>query len=105
MLDAKQEHLIRDLIKELKGTSKLGGLKKAAMEIFPRTNGRGPMLALVGEADSEAIADDSKFRDRFGVPADAKLTLPQWATWLFRELQAARAVREEVQSQSPGTKE
>lgn len=39
---------------------------------------------------------ECEFRRLTGVPLDAHLTLPGWARWVFRELQAARATTDGV---------
>jgi hypothetical protein len=53
--------------------------------------GRGPVLALIAHPDTPASRDEDEFRRLTGVPLDARLTLPEWACWVFRELQAVSA--------------
>lgn len=69
-------------------------LRCAAKEMVPAPAGRGPLLGLIGHGGTTAASDGAKFRALYGIPADTELTLPQWAAWIFRELQAVRAVAE-----------
>ena len=52
---------------------------------------RVPLLAVVGNREA-ATMKPKRFKALTGVPADIELSLPDLAVWLFRELQAARAI-------------
>jgi hypothetical protein len=83
---------IRDLVREAQTHKSLVALRSAGAEIIGPPEGRGPVMALIAHPDAPAArAEEDEFRRLTGVPADAELTLPGWATWVFRELQAARA--------------
>ena len=93
-VDDQRERSIRDLFDEARSTESLVKLREAATELFAPPTGRGPLLALIGNRESRPTVDNQMFRDLVGVPADTPLTLPSWAVWIFRELQAARATSE-----------
>ncbi|MDE0096877.1 MAG: GTPase-associated system all-helical protein GASH, partial [Gammaproteobacteria bacterium] len=63
-------------------------------KLVSTTEGRCSVLAIIGYSDGISQLDGAGFRDRIGVKPDTVLTLPDWSVWIFRELQAARAVVE-----------
>ncbi len=85
---------ISDLATMARKSSELAALRTAAAVLFPAAQGRGPLLGLIGHPQTPASLSGKEFRDLVGVAADTPLSLPEWATWLFRELQAARAAAE-----------
>lgn len=58
--------------------------------------GRGPMLSLIGHLRNAGAIEATTLRALAGVDASTKMTPSEWGTYLFRELQSARAI-----SQSP----
>jgi hypothetical protein len=93
---------VRDLLSEAAEASELASLREAAAQLVQDTGGRGPILGLLGRG--RQISDDGEFRSLVGVPAATPLTVPEWATWLFRELQAARATQEGPDGKKRGRK-
>jgi hypothetical protein len=93
-LDAAEERPILDLLKEAWDSEQLKPLRQAAVELVSEPAGRGPILGLLGFGAGRSPLDERAFREQVGVPATTPLTPPEWATWLFRELQAARAAQE-----------
>ena len=74
-LDREQAYPVRTLVAAVPG----------GIEVADPAGGRVPLLALAGRGSF----DDETFRRRTGVPAETRLTLPDWACWVFRELLAA----------------
>lgn len=103
-LDRDQTRPIRDLLAEALGSNELVPLRQAAAELVSEPIGRGPLLGLIGHGGEQLPLDDGAFRRLLGVPAATPLRVPEWATWVFRELQAARAAREGTEPKKRGRK-
>ena len=93
-LDQEETSSIRELVEKTRDTDVLSQLRTEAAKLVSPPAGRCSILAIVGHPDAIPRLDDSGFRDRIGLKPDAALTLPDWSVWVFRELQAARAVAE-----------
>ncbi|MCY4354369.1 MAG: GTPase-associated system all-helical protein GASH [Truepera sp.] len=93
-LDQDETASIRELIKKTRDTDLLSPLRTEAGNLVSAPSGRCSVLAMIGHSDAMHQLDDRGFRDRIGVTPDLELTLPDWSVWIFRELQAARAVAE-----------
>ena len=92
--DPEEKRPIRELVEKARDASVLGDLRTEAGKLVTAPMGRSPMLGLIGHPDVAPQIDDRGFRDLVGVMPDTALTLPDWSVWIFRELQAARAVTE-----------
>ncbi|WP_197662860.1 GTPase-associated system all-helical protein GASH [Pseudomonas sp. Os17] len=103
-VDPAKKQSIRELVCEAVESAELSPLRAVARQLVPQLSGRGPILGLLAEQQGKFAIDDAQFRARVGVPADAVLTIPEWAAWIFRELQAARATQEVVKAKKPGSK-
>ena len=86
---------IRDLVEMVRDAEVLEELRGEARQLVAIPNGRGSILGLIGHSDAVPQLDDSSFRDLVGVKPDTALTLPDWAVWILRELQAIRATAEQ----------
>lgn len=94
---------IRVLLEEALQAEELAPLRDTSSQLLPEPTGRGPLLGILGHGFGKHINDDS-FRNLIGIPAESVLTIPQWATWIFRELQAARAMQEGTGAKKRGRK-
>lgn len=103
-VDPKRKLSVRELVGEAVESAELSPLRAVARQLFPQPGGRGPILALLAEHEGTFAIDDTRFGARVGVPADTTLTISEWAAWIFRELQAARATQEVVKAKKPGSK-
>lgn len=104
-LDAAQTRPISDFLSEALASPPLLPLRETAAQIVSESQGRGPLLAILGHASAATKSKDAvAFRALVGVPAATPLTVSGWAQWLFRELQAARAAQEGAGSQKQGRK-
>ena len=93
-LDPAETSSIRELVYKTHDTNVLSQLRTEAAKLVSAPAGRCSVLAIVGHPDAIPQLDDPGFRDRIGVKPNTALTLPDWSVWIFRELQAARAVAE-----------
>ena len=87
---------IAQLIKEVRETDFAETLCRYINQTLPKTEGRGLLIALL-HSDS-VYKNDREFYTLTGLAAKSKLTLSEWASWIFRELQAIRAVAIEENS-------
>ena len=87
--DQETTYALTDLVAEARTDERLSKLREEAAQLVGPPRGRGPVIALISSSESPDAEID--FRRVTGVPADARLTLAGWATWVFRELQAAQA--------------
>lgn len=90
-IDPEKTFAIRDLVSEAQTHERLAALRAAGADLIAHPEGRGPVMALIAHSDAPASRAEAEFRRLTGVAPDTQLTLPHWATWVFRELQAARA--------------
>ncbi|MBD9404396.1 hypothetical protein IB236_03580 [Acidovorax sp. ACV02] len=66
-------------------------LRAVAAQYVPAPAGRAPLLSLIGHPAEHGLLDSTAFRQFSGIDSSAKLTPSAWGTYLFRELQSARA--------------
>lgn len=102
-IDTQEVKTIRVLLEEALQADNLAPLRDTSAQLLPEPNGRGPLLGILGHGFGRNI-NDEQFRNLVGIPADSELTIPQWATWIFRELQAARAMHEGTKAKKRGRK-
>ena len=95
---------VRELVAEAQQQESLAELRKTAADLTTAPVGRGPLLALIGHSDHADGKDDASFQRLTGVPVDAKLDAVGWATWIFRELQAAKAASNSSSAKRRATK-
>jgi hypothetical protein len=93
-VDRQKNQPLDRLLDETCAGQHLARLREAAAELVPPPAGRSPILALIGHPQSLVTGDPQKFRAFVGAEPDAPLSIPAWAVWIFRELQAMRAVAE-----------
>ena len=93
-INREQKAPIRELVENTHDADILSDLRAEAGKLLAAPMGRSSILALIGHPDAVPQIDDRRFRDLVGVKPDTALTLPDWSVWIFRELQAARAIAE-----------
>lgn len=76
-------------IKDVKQSEYVEPLRKYINQKCKDLEGRGPLLKLLG---SNINPDDQQFRGLTGLTPDIQLSNAEWASWVFNELQAIRAV-------------
>lgn len=82
------EHLVRDAT----GSTTMGPFRELAATYAPTPTGRGPLLSLLGYPREATTVEAAALRDYAGVDATTTMSPSEWGTYLFRELQAARAI-------------
>ncbi|WP_313414770.1 GTPase-associated system all-helical protein GASH [Stenotrophomonas sp.] len=82
---------IASLVHEAKTSAFMQPFRALATQYVPAPVGRGPLLALIGHALDDATTEAATLRALGGVDASSSMTPGEWGTYLFRELQAARA--------------
>ncbi|MDF0515765.1 GTPase-associated system all-helical protein GASH [Bradyrhizobium yuanmingense] len=90
-IEAKRSYGIFELVDDAQKDDRLSSLREKLAKTFARPAGRTPVLSLIAYPDLLASKKPEDFRRLTGVPAETELTLPQWSTWVFRELQGAAA--------------
>ncbi|MEU6610003.1 GTPase-associated system all-helical protein GASH [Streptomyces shenzhenensis] len=91
LVEKEETHAVLDLVEIAQTNISLNTARDAGALITAVPEGRGPVIALIAHSDTPASRDSSAFRRLTGVPHDARLTLSEWACWIFRELQAVHA--------------
>ncbi|MFG3307896.1 GTPase-associated system all-helical protein GASH [Streptomyces wuyuanensis] len=91
LVDTEQTYAVNDLVEIAQTEKSLDMARGAGALLTAVPGGRGPVIALIAHCDAPASRDRSAFRRLTGVPDGARLTLAQWACWVFRELQATSA--------------
>ena len=91
---------IADLVTDARTTASMKPFRTLAAQYAPAPIGRGPMLSLIGHPDNSGAIEVSTLRSFCGVDASRKMSPSDWGTHLFRELQSARATRENPTKQA-----
>ncbi|WNZ79316.1 GTPase-associated system all-helical protein GASH [Pseudomonas sp. P105] len=97
-VDQDRRFSIYDLVSEAQSDGSLATLRSAGSDLIAPPIGRGPVMALIAHPGFLNAQAESEFQRLTGIPGDAQVTLPEWATWIFREMQAARAATDGVKT-------
>lgn len=100
-IDNDEQISVRSLLSELISSDKLSELRNVASQLLPANDGRRPILGSLDIIRSDL--DDERLREKIGIPAGTSLTLPEWASWFFRELQAAEATQSVTKAKKRGS--
>ncbi|AEL07771.1 GTPase-associated system all-helical protein GASH [Xanthomonas campestris] len=82
---------IEMLVRDAKTAEFMEPFRALAAQYVTAPVGRGPLISLIGHGQDSAAVDSTSLRALGGVDAATKMTPSEWGTFLFRELQAARA--------------
>lgn len=85
----KQE--IAQLVSDARTTEFMQPFRNLAAQYVQPAAGRGPLLSVIGHPQSPTAVDAAALRALAGLDASIKMTPSEWGTYLFRELQSARA--------------
>lgn len=85
------ERDVASLLRDARATSFMQPLRTLAAQYASAPVGRGPLLSLIGYPQDSRLVEVTTLRALCGVDASTKMTPSDWGTYLFRELQAARA--------------
>lgn len=87
------------LVRDARTTAFMQPFRVLAARYAPEPVGRGPLLSLIGHPQGSDAVEATTLRALSGVDASTSMTPSDWGTYLFRELQTARAT-----SNSPTTR-
>lgn len=79
------------LIQDARTTAFMQPFRNLAAQYVQAAEGRGPLLSVIGHPQNPGTIDVGQLRALVGIDASAKMTPAEWGTYLFRELQSARA--------------
>ncbi len=82
---------IASLVRDAKTSAFMQPFQALAAQYVPVSVGRGPLLALIGHGQDAVANEAATLQALSGVDASTTMTPGEWGTFLFRELQAARA--------------
>ena len=89
--DPEQTYPLRQLVARAQDDEALAGLRDVGAALAPSPDGRGPLVGVIAHRDTAAARAEERFQSLTGLPPETPLTLPVWAGWIFRELQAVTA--------------
>lgn len=82
---------VASLVRDARTTAFMQPFRVLAARYAPEPVGRGPLLSLIGHPQSTDALEGTALRALCGVDASTLMTPSDWGTYLFRELQTARA--------------
>ncbi|GAB7543761.1 GTPase-associated system all-helical protein GASH [Cupriavidus sp. 8B] len=85
------ERDVASLVRDARTTAFMQPFRALAAQYAPAPVGRGPLLSLIGHPQDSGAVEATTLRALGGVDASTKMTPSDWGTYLFRELQTARA--------------
>jgi hypothetical protein len=85
------ERDVASLVRDARTTAFMQPFRALAAQYAPAPVGRGPLLSLIGHPQDSGAVEATTLLALSGVDASTKMTPSEWGTYLFRELQTARA--------------
>lgn len=85
------ERDVASLVRDARTTAFMVPFRALAAHYTPAPVGRGLLLSLIGHPQDSGVVEATTLRALAGVDASTKMTPSDWGTYLFRELQTARA--------------
>ncbi|WP_115511689.1 GTPase-associated system all-helical protein GASH [Xanthomonas arboricola] len=82
---------VASLVHDARTTALMQPFRTLAAQYAPAPVGRGPLLSLIGHPQGSGAVEATTLRALCGVDASTSMTPSDWGTFLFRELQTARA--------------
>ncbi|QXH52224.1 hypothetical protein KSS94_03540 [Pseudomonas fakonensis] len=82
------------LVHDARTSAFMRPFRALAAQYAPAPVGRGPLLSLIGHPGDSGAIEATIMCALVGVDASTKMTPSEWGTYLFRELQSARATNE-----------
>lgn len=80
---------LADRFREVQQSKYADSLRKYIQNLFKDIKGRGPILRFL---TSDLSPNNQQFGELTGLAPDTQISNSEWASWVFRELQAIRAV-------------
>ncbi len=94
------EREVLDLLRDARANSFMQPFRALAAQYAPVPVGRGPLLSLIGHPQNSGDIEATMLRTLGGIDATTKMTPSDWGTYLFRELQTARATSDNPAKQA-----
>lgn len=88
------ERDVASLVRDARTTTFMQPFRTLAAQYAPAPAGRGPLLSLIGHPQDSGSVEETALHALSGLEASTKMTPSEWGTYLFRELQTARATSE-----------
>lgn len=85
------ERDVASLVRDARTTAFMQPFRVLAAQYAPAPVGRGPLLSLIGHLRDSGAIEATTLSDFGGLDTSIKMTPSEWGTYLFRELQTARA--------------
>ena len=85
------ERDVASLVRDARTTAFMQPFRALAAQYAPVPIGRGLLLSLIGHPQDSSAVDATTLLALCGIDASTKMTPSDWGTYLFRELQTARA--------------
>ncbi|MCW3701437.1 GTPase-associated system all-helical protein GASH [Burkholderia cenocepacia] len=79
------------LVRDARTTAHMQPFRLLAAQYAPAPIGRGPLLSLIGHPQDSGAVEATTLHALSGVDASTEMSPSDWGTYLFRELQSARA--------------
>lgn len=93
LVTATEKRGFLDLVKEAHSADALNPLRTVASQLADAPVGRGSLLSLIGYIPQTSSLDAAGLKKFGGMDESSTLAPADWGAFLFRELQAARAVK------------
>lgn len=93
--DPNQTVSLQELVRQASTHRDLENFRNDIASLVPPPEGRGYLISLICHPEKAKELNEDRFRSSVGLPGETKVSLASWAEWVFRELQAARATRED----------
>jgi hypothetical protein len=87
-----QERSFLDLLTDVRTSDALAPLREVASRLTEAPVGRGNLISLIGHPSVVGALDAPTLKRLGGMEATSTLSPPSWGSYLFREMQAARAI-------------
>jgi hypothetical protein len=98
------QRLLKEVLREACESPTLDVVRSEAAKLFSNPVGRSPILAVIGHPETFSGLKADDLRRIIGVSPDVEVGDAQWASWLFRDLQAGRSTKEQPKKRgSKGT--
>lgn len=88
---ANEEHDVASLVRDARATAFMQPFRALAAQYTTASVGRGPLLSLIGHPHDLGADEATTLLAFSGMDGSIKMTPSDWGTYLFRELQSARA--------------
>jgi len=90
-----ETRILQELVEIAASHGDLAEFRKVTADLVPSPGGRGYLISVISHPSGATAINDSRFKELVGLSPTTRVSVSEWSTWLFRELQAARATHED----------